>query len=80
MGQRRPTVGDEFADQHPIDLVEPRMRFLGVGHGRTVSGAVAWLSHVETWQLRAQFAAALSRMYGAEVPAYHDPRRGQRGR
>jgi uncharacterized glyoxalase superfamily metalloenzyme YdcJ len=25
---------------------------------------------VETWQLRAQFAAALSRMYGAEVPAY----------
>ncbi|MBX7435280.1 VOC family protein [Mycobacterium sp. Y57] len=26
---------------------------------------------VETWQLRAQFAAGLSRMYGAEVPAYH---------
>jgi uncharacterized glyoxalase superfamily metalloenzyme YdcJ len=25
---------------------------------------------VETWQLRAQFAAGLSRMYGAEVPAY----------
>jgi uncharacterized glyoxalase superfamily metalloenzyme YdcJ len=25
----------------------------------------------ETWQLRAQFAAGLSRMYGAEVPAYH---------
>ena len=25
---------------------------------------------IETWQLRAQFAAALSRMYGAEVPAY----------
>jgi uncharacterized glyoxalase superfamily metalloenzyme YdcJ len=25
---------------------------------------------VETWQLRAQFAAALSAMYGAEVPAY----------
>jgi uncharacterized glyoxalase superfamily metalloenzyme YdcJ len=25
---------------------------------------------VETWQLRAKFAAALSRMYGAEVPAY----------
>jgi uncharacterized glyoxalase superfamily metalloenzyme YdcJ len=25
---------------------------------------------VETWQLRAQFAAALSTMYGAEVPAY----------
>ena len=24
---------------------------------------------VETWQLRAKFAAALSRMYGAEVPA-----------
>lgn len=29
------------------------------------------MSTVETWQLRAQFAAALSRMYGAEVPAYH---------
>ena len=25
---------------------------------------------VETWQLRAKFAAALSRLYGAEVPAY----------
>ncbi|PRC47982.1 DUF1338 domain-containing protein, partial [Mycobacterium sp. ITM-2017-0098] len=25
----------------------------------------------ETWQLRAQFAAGLSQMYGAEVPAYH---------
>jgi uncharacterized glyoxalase superfamily metalloenzyme YdcJ len=26
---------------------------------------------IQTWQLRAKFAAALSRMYGAEVPAYH---------
>jgi uncharacterized glyoxalase superfamily metalloenzyme YdcJ len=26
--------------------------------------------HVETWQLRAKFAAALSRMYASEVPAY----------
>ena len=25
---------------------------------------------VETWQLRAQFATALSRMYGTEAPAY----------
>ena len=25
---------------------------------------------IETWQLRAKFATALSRMYGAEVPAY----------
>ena len=25
---------------------------------------------IETWRLRAKFAAALSRMYGAEVPAY----------
>jgi uncharacterized glyoxalase superfamily metalloenzyme YdcJ len=25
--------------------------------------------HVETWQLRAKFAPALSQMYGAEVPA-----------
>ncbi len=28
------------------------------------------MPRTETWQLRAQFAAALSRMYGAEVPAY----------
>lgn len=28
------------------------------------------MKRVETWQLRARFAAALSRMYGAEVPAY----------
>ena len=28
-------------------------------------------SRVESWRLRAQFAAGLSRMYGAEVPAYH---------
>ncbi|WP_264005455.1 2-oxoadipate dioxygenase/decarboxylase [Mycolicibacterium sphagni] len=26
--------------------------------------------HVETWELRARFAAALSTMYGTEVPAY----------
>ena len=29
------------------------------------------MQHTETWQLRAQFAAALAQMYGAEVPAYH---------
>ncbi|QEN15607.1 2-oxoadipate dioxygenase/decarboxylase [Mycolicibacterium sp. ELW1] len=28
------------------------------------------MSNVEIWQLRARFAAALSAMYGAEVPAY----------
>jgi uncharacterized glyoxalase superfamily metalloenzyme YdcJ len=28
------------------------------------------MKRIETWQLRAQFAAALSHMYGAEVPAY----------
>jgi uncharacterized glyoxalase superfamily metalloenzyme YdcJ len=27
--------------------------------------------HVQTWELRARFATALSRMYGAEVPAYN---------
>lgn len=27
-------------------------------------------AHLMTWQLRARFAAALSQMYGAEVPAY----------
>lgn len=30
----------------------------------------ATTKHVQTWQLRARFAAALSTMYGAEVPAY----------
>lgn len=29
------------------------------------------MGNIETWQLRAQFAAGLSAMYGAEVPAYH---------
>jgi uncharacterized glyoxalase superfamily metalloenzyme YdcJ len=28
------------------------------------------MRRIETWELRAKFAAALSRMYGAEVPAY----------
>jgi uncharacterized glyoxalase superfamily metalloenzyme YdcJ len=28
------------------------------------------VSRIETWQLRARFATELSRMYGAEVPAY----------
>ena len=28
------------------------------------------MSRIETWQLRAKFATALSAMYGAEVPAY----------
>ena len=63
MGQRCPPVGDEFASQYPIDLIE---RF---AHGRTVSLPVERMSErLETWQLRAKFAAALSRMYGAEVP------------
>ncbi|MEW5811334.1 MAG: DUF1338 family protein [Actinomycetota bacterium] len=29
------------------------------------------MTDIQTWQLRAQFAAGLSAMYGAEVPAYH---------
>jgi uncharacterized glyoxalase superfamily metalloenzyme YdcJ len=45
--------------------------FVGFTHGRTVSEPVAIMSRrVETWQLRAKFAAALSRMYGTEVPTY----------
>ena len=28
------------------------------------------MRHIETWQLRARFAQALSAMYGTEVPAY----------
>ena len=66
MGQRGATVGDELAHQDPVDLVE---RF---AHGRRLSepGAGPMSKQVETWQLRARFAAALSRMYGAEVPAY----------
>jgi uncharacterized glyoxalase superfamily metalloenzyme YdcJ len=44
---------------------------VGFTHGRTVSEAVSDMSRrIETWQLRAKFAAALSRLYGAEVPAY----------
>jgi uncharacterized glyoxalase superfamily metalloenzyme YdcJ len=63
--ERGPTVDNQFARQFPIDVVE---RF---AHGRTVSEQMAKMSRaVETWQLRAKFAAALSRMYGAEVPAY----------
>jgi uncharacterized glyoxalase superfamily metalloenzyme YdcJ len=45
--------------------------FFGFTHGRTVSEAAYSMSHrVETSELRAKFAAALSRMYAAEVPAY----------
>jgi uncharacterized glyoxalase superfamily metalloenzyme YdcJ len=47
---------------------------VGFGHGGTVSKDVCAVSRRsgfrEAWQLRAQFAAALSRMYAAEVPAY----------
>ena len=34
------------------------------------SGWATMSRRIETWQLRAKFATALSRMYGAEVPAY----------
>jgi uncharacterized glyoxalase superfamily metalloenzyme YdcJ len=45
--------------------------FVGFTHGRTVSEAGPQMSRrIETWELRTQFAGALSRMYGAEVPAY----------
>jgi uncharacterized glyoxalase superfamily metalloenzyme YdcJ len=56
--------------------------FVGFTHGRTVSESEdkamsrlrdeqrAHGRRVETWELRAKFAAALSRMYAAEVPAY----------
>jgi uncharacterized glyoxalase superfamily metalloenzyme YdcJ len=75
VGQRRPPVGDQFARQDAVDLVEMHRCvgvFLGLTHCRTVSEAVALVSQrVETWQLRAQFAAALSALYGAEVPAYN---------
>jgi uncharacterized glyoxalase superfamily metalloenzyme YdcJ len=74
MGQRRPTVGDQFARQDAIDLVEMYQFvgvFVGFTHGGTVSEAAPAMSRrVETWQLRAKFAAALSEMYAAEVPAY----------
>ena len=75
MGQRRATVGDQLTGQHTIDIVERRRRpgSVRICHRRTVSdertGAMS--KRVETWQLRAQFAAGLSQMYGAEVPAYH---------
>ncbi len=61
--------------RYAVDLVELHrfMRvFVGFAHGRTVSESVdtPMSRRVETWQLRAKFAAALSRMYAAEVPAY----------
>ncbi|KXW73149.1 hypothetical protein MPHL43070_02120 [Mycolicibacterium phlei DSM 43070] len=44
---------------------------VGFNHGGTVSEAVRRMTRdVALWQLRARFAATLSRMYGAEVPAY----------
>ena len=77
MGQRGPAIGDELACQGAIDLVEMHrlVRVLvGFTHGGTVSKVVADVSRRsgfwETWQLRAKFAAALSRMYASEVPAY----------
>ena len=75
MRQRRAPVGDQLAGQHAIDLVERRLQpgFVRLGHGRTVSERLGSpvKTSTETWQLRAQFAARLSQMYGAEVPAYH---------
>jgi uncharacterized glyoxalase superfamily metalloenzyme YdcJ len=45
--------------------------FVGFTHGRTVSEADLRMSQrIEMWELRTKFAAALSRMYAAEVPAY----------
>ena len=75
--QRGPPVGDEFPRKDAVDLVQMH-RLVGVDvgftHGRTVSKVVSDVSQRapfwKTWQLRAEFAAALSRMYGAEVPAY----------
>jgi len=85
-GQRGPPVDDEFPHQLAVDLVELHrfMRvFVGFTHGGTVSESEdramsrlreelrAAMSHrVETWELRAKFAAALSQMYAAEVPSY----------
>ena len=65
MGQSGPAVGDQFTRQQSVDIVE---RF---AHGRTVSEPGGTMSpRVQTWQLRAQFAAGLSRLYAAEVPLY----------
>jgi hypothetical protein len=71
VGQRGSAVGDQLADEHPIDVIEP---YADVRHGRRLSrrvpraGPVSEL--VQNSLLRARFAAALSQMYGAEVPAY----------
>jgi uncharacterized glyoxalase superfamily metalloenzyme YdcJ len=43
---------------------------LDIGHGRRLSQEQPLMTGIQTWQLRAKFAAALSAMYGAEVPAY----------
>src|SRR4051812_30618398 len=65
MCQGGASVRDQLASQHTVDLIE---RF---AHGGTVSERVGRVSRrIETWQLRAKFAAALSLLYAAEVPAY----------
>lgn len=60
MRQRGTSVGNQFAQQSAVDVVE----FHG-GHPRRVP-----VSATPQWKLRASFAAGLSAMYGAEVPAY----------
>jgi uncharacterized glyoxalase superfamily metalloenzyme YdcJ len=73
--ERGSPVDGEFARQNAVDLVEMHRCmgvFCGFTHGGTVSEVVQAMSRrVETWQLRARFAEGLSRMYGAEVPAYN---------
>ena len=70
--QRGSAVGDELAHQGAVDLVEAVGRLPALRHGRTLSDGSRRMStpEIPTWQLRARFAAALSAMYGAEVPAY----------
>jgi uncharacterized glyoxalase superfamily metalloenzyme YdcJ len=78
MGQRGPPVSDKLARQDAVDLIEMH-RLVGVvvgfTHGGTVSKEVSEVSQRsviwKTWELRAKFAAALSQLYGAEVPAYN---------
>src|SRR5262249_36106903 len=69
MRQRGPYGRDQFTRQGAIERVE---RF---AHGGTVSKVAVEVTRRsdfwEPWRLRAEFAAALSRLYGAEVPAYN---------
>jgi hypothetical protein len=72
VGQRGSAIDDQLAHERPIDVIEP---FAVLRHGRRLSqrtpGAGEPMSaHVQTSELRARFAAALSQIRRHHI---HDP-------